>query len=89
MVEFCPRSITFAIPGKLGVAVEVTIVENNGNLDFTAEVLGTANHTADLRGLFFQFAEADLPGLQVINTDGAITGQQIKANGVIDLALQL
>jgi Bacterial cadherin-like domain len=85
MAEFCPRSIKFTLPAKLGIGVEVTVVENNGNLDFTVEVLGTANHTADLRGLFFQFDESDLPGLKVINTDGAITGQQIKANGVIDL----
>ena len=48
MVEFCPRSITFNIPGKLGVAVQVTVVENNGNSDFTAEVLGTANFTVPI-----------------------------------------
>jgi VCBS repeat-containing protein len=85
MTDFCPRSITFTIPGKLGLGVQVHVAENNGNLDFTVEVLGSAKHTADLRGLFFQFDESDLPGLQIINTDSAITGQQIKANGVIDL----
>ena len=57
MTKFLPRSITFTIPAKLGVGVQVTAVENaDGNLDFTVDVLGTAKHAADLRGLFFHLA---------------------------------
>jgi hypothetical protein len=87
MTKFLPRSITFTIPAKLGVGVQVTAVENaDGNLDFTVDVLGTAKHAADLRGLFFHLAdESDLAGLKIIGGDGLITGTQIRANGVIDL----
>ncbi len=81
----CPRSITFTIPGKLGVGVQITAVENGGNLDFTVEVVGSSMHTADLRGLFFQFNEADLSGLHILGGDGLITGSQIQANSVINL----
>jgi hypothetical protein len=87
MTKFLPRSITFTIPGKLGLGVQVTAVENeNGNLDFTVDVPGSAIHVADLRGLFFQiFDESDLAGLKILGGDGLITGTQIKPNGVIDL----
>jgi hypothetical protein len=85
MEPFCPRSIKFALPAKLGISVDVEVVENNGNLDFTVEVLGTPRHTADLRGLFFHFQESALPGLTLIDMDGAITGRQIQANSVINL----
>ncbi len=84
-LEFCPRSITFTIPTKHGVNVQVTAVEHDGNLDFTIDVLGTPVRTADLRGLFFHFDEADLPGLKIVGGDGFITGSKIAANGVIDL----
>ena len=58
------RSITFTIPAKLGLGVQVTVVENeNGNLDFTVDVPGSGNHAADLRGLFFHLIdESDLAG---------------------------
>ena len=87
MTKFVPRSITFTIPAKLGLGVQVTAVENaNGNLDFSLDVPGSAINVADLRGLFFQlFDESDLAGLKIVNTDGLITGTQIKANKVIDL----
>ena len=87
MTKFVPRSITFTIPAKLGLGVEVTAVENaNGNLDFTVYVPGSAINVADLRGLFFQlFDESDLAGLKIVKNDGLITGTQIKANKVIDL----
>ena len=83
--EFCPRTITFTIPTKHGVGVQVTAVEHEGNIDFTVDVLGTPLRTADLRGLFFNFDETDLPGLQIVGGDGVITNSQIRANGVIDL----
>src|SRR5262245_14341395 len=61
--EFCPRTISFTIPGANGnPGVQVTAVEHQengvktGTIDFTVDVLGDA----DLRGLFFQFNEAHL-----------------------------
>jgi len=87
MTKFLPRSITFTIPAKLGLGVQVTAVETaDGNLDFTVDVLGTAKHAADLRGLFFHLAdESGLAGLKILGGDGLITGTQIKPKGVIDL----
>jgi hypothetical protein len=79
---FCPRQISFAIPGKVGV--QVTATENAGNIDFTVDVLDS-NHNADLRALFFQFNEADLGTLKVTGGDGLITDTKIKANSVIDM----
>ena len=51
----CVRSITFIIPGIDGLPdVEVTAVEADGSIEFSVEVLPTADGViADLRGLFF------------------------------------
>jgi Cadherin-like domain len=81
--EFCPRQITFTIPGKAGV--QVTATENDGKIDFVVDVLEGGKHSGDLRGLFFHFDEAKLGGLQITGGDDLITGTQIKANQVIDL----
>jgi hypothetical protein len=84
MTKFVPRSITFTIPAKLGLGVQVTVVENEGNLDFTVEVLGA--RVAGLQGLFLHLLdEADLSSLKILGGDGLITKTQIKADGVIDL----
>ena len=83
MTEFCPRSVSFTIPGVPGV--QVTAVEDNGAIDFTVDVVNSSAITGDLRGLFFQFNESKLSALQIINTDGLITGSRIAANSVIDL----
>lgn len=83
MAEFCPRGISFTIPGVPGV--QITAVENGGNIDFTVDVIDSSSLTGDLRGLFFQFNEAKLSTLQISNPDGLITDTQIKANKVIDL----
>ena len=80
---FCPRQITFTIPGKVGV--QVTITENEGKLDFVVDVLGQGQQAADLRGLFFHFNELQLGSLKIVGGDGLITGTQILANKVIDL----
>ncbi|MBR0868819.1 cadherin-like domain-containing protein [Bradyrhizobium tropiciagri] len=85
MAEFCPRSIHFKLLAKQGIVVDVTAVENAGNIDFTVEVLGSPSKTADLRGLFFHLNESDIPGLKIIDSDGVITDEQIKANGVSNL----
>jgi Big-like domain-containing protein len=87
--EFCPRTISFTIPGAGpgNPGVQVTAVEHQengvktGTIDFTVDVLGNA----DLRGLFFQFNEAHLNGLTVTGGDGLITNKLIQANSVIDL----
>ena len=83
MTEFCPRSVSFTIPGVPGV--QVTAVEDNGAIDFTVDVVNSSAITGDLRGLFFQFNEGKLNGLQITNADPAITGSRIAANSVIDL----
>ena len=80
---FCPRTISFTIPGNPGV--QVTAVENAGKIDFTVDVLNGTAITADLRGLFFHFNEAKLGALTISSTEGLITGTQISANKVINL----
>ncbi|VIO71622.1 hypothetical protein CI1B_38090 [Bradyrhizobium ivorense] len=85
MAEFCPRSIHFKLFAKQGIVVDITATENAGNIDFSVEVLGSPSKTADLRGLFFHFNELDLPGMQIIDHDGVVTDEQIKANGVSNL----
>jgi Bacterial Ig domain len=88
--EFCPRTITFTIPGANGnPGVQVTAVEHqengvkNGTIDFTVDVLGNA----DLRGLFFHLAdETKLTGLAVSGEDvGLITNFAHQANSVLNL----
>ena len=87
MGKFVPRSISFIIPGKLGIGVQVAAVETaDGNLDFAVDVAGSPKHANDLRGLFFNLVdETDLAGLKILGGDGLITGTQVKNNGVIDL----
>ena len=81
--EFCPRTITFTIPGggRGNPGVQITAVEDNGSIDFTVDVLGDA----DLRGLFFHLNQAHLNGLVVSGGDGLITNSLIQANSVINL----
>src|SRR5262245_4475921 len=88
--DFCPRTITFTIPGGSGnPGVQVTAVEDPdhpGSIHFTVDVLGQA----DLRGLFFDlFDDAKLNGLAVTDEGGnpvpLITNFQHQANSVINL----
>ncbi len=81
--EFCPRQISFTIPGKVGV--QVTVTEHAGQLDFVVDALGSGANSADLRALFLQFNEAKLAGLHITGGDGLITATQINANSVIDM----
>jgi Big-like domain-containing protein len=83
MAAFCPRQISFTIPGMLGV--QVTATENGGNIDFTVDVLDSSALTGDLRGLFFQFNESKLGTLKITGGEGLITSTHISANSVIDL----
>ena len=85
--DFCPRTISFTIPGNPGV--QVTAVEDPddpGSIHFTVDVLGNA----DLRGLFFHLVdEAKLNGLVVTDLDGnphpLVTNFVNQANSVINL----
>src|SRR5262245_49455797 len=83
--EFCPRSITFTIPGggRGNSRVQGTAVEDNdnGSIGFTGEVLDDA----DLRGLVSHLTPAHLGGLVVSGGDGLITNKLIQANSVINL----
>ena len=69
----CPRSITFMIPGLVGLQVKA--VEDGGSLLLTVDVLDTARMTGDLRGLFFHFDEALLAGLSIACLASAPMGQ--------------
>ena len=80
---FCPRTITFTIPGN--PPVQVTVVETDGALEFTVDVLESKKHGADLRGLFFHMNEDRLAGLQIAGGDGWISDTQVAANSVSDL----
>ena len=81
----CKRSITFVIPGTGGAPdVQVMVVEDNGSLDFTLEVVGNSDLTADLRGLFFNLNDpSKLGGLELTANDGTVTN--FDTGEVIDL----
>jgi hypothetical protein len=65
----CPRSIVITLPGAPGVTINAK--EEGGNLVFTATVNGTATSTGSLGGVFFQFDESKLSGLNVTGSDVA------------------
>lgn len=79
---FCPRQITFTIPGSPGVVVTATEVD--GAIEFHVVAEDTTNLTPDLRGLFFDIDESKLGGLTV-SGDAAVTGSRIAEDGVLDL----
>lgn len=81
----CVRSIKFVIPGGPGAPdVEVYVEEQNGALVFTVTVLSTPTLTADLRGLFFDVADASqLTGMAVSQVGAAVT--DFDTGNVIDL----
>lgn len=80
--EFCPRQITFTIPGSPGV--QVTATEVDGSIVFEVVAIGTTNKIPDLRGLFFDLDESSMAGLTVTG-DGQVSGSQVHANSVFDL----
>jgi hypothetical protein len=82
MAKLCPREIVFTIPGAPGVTVTGT-EDGAGNLDFTATVNATAQLTGDLGGIFFQFNDAKLSGLQISGPQ--VTTTQISDDQVINL----
>lgn len=72
---------TFIIDGD--VDTRITIVEDNGELVFTVEVLETDGQIGDLRGLFFDFNDESLTGLSVDGAD--VTDQKFDPNKVDNL----
>lgn len=79
---FCPRQITFTIPGSPGVTVTAT--EVGGGIEFRVVANGTTNMVPDLRGLFFDLAGDKTAGLTVTD-EGHVSGSQVRTNGVLDL----
>src|SRR5262249_36367048 len=70
-----PRSITFTLPGKTNVTINV--VEDGGNLDFTLNT----TLKADLSGLYFDFDK--LAGLSATAVNGGtITNFQAHSGAV-------
>lgn len=81
--EFCPRQITFTIPGSPGVVIVAT--ENGGSIDFTIDAQGDNISSADIRGLFFDINESKLTGLTFSGGDGYLSQAVVRANDVINL----
>ena len=82
----CVRSLTFTIPGTSGgLGTSVNVIERNGNLAFTVDVLNTSSLTGDLRGIFFHASESILPGLNIVDKDPVITQTKIGKNNILDL----
>jgi hypothetical protein len=80
----CPRSIVITVPGAPGVTINAK--EEGGNLVFTATVNGTATSTGSLGGLFFQFDESKLSGLNVTGSDVAsFQIDQTGGDNILDL----
>jgi hypothetical protein len=79
--DFCPRQIIFTIAGMPDL--QITATEQDGSIVFQVDVLH-GNRSADLRALFFDFANPKLAGLQVTG-DPALTDSKILQDGVDDL----
>src|SRR5262245_35568822 len=71
--KLCPRSITFTLPGAPGVTIHGEEGEGTlaGDLVFTVTVNNTASLEGNLGGLFFQFNDTKLTGLNVAGPDVA------------------
>jgi hypothetical protein len=69
----CPRSITFTLPGAPGVTIHGEEGEGalEGDLIFTVTVNNTATLVGNLGGLFLQFNDTKLTGLNVTGPDVA------------------
>jgi hypothetical protein len=69
----CPRSITFTLPGAPGVTIhgEEGTGTLAGDLVFTVTVNNTASLAGNLGGVFFQFNDTKLTGLNVAGPDVA------------------
>lgn len=81
--EFCPRQITFTIPGTPGV--EVIATEVNGTIHFSVDLLNNSWVTGDLRALFFHVSPDKLPGLTISDGGPLLTQFRVSSDNVLDL----
>lgn len=82
--DFCPRQISFLLPGNPAVRVTAT-EDGSGGIKFTVDVEDVTGSTGDLRALFFDFNHAKMAGLAVSNGGPLLTETQISLNNVLDL----
>jgi hypothetical protein len=71
--KLCPRSITFTLPGAPGVTIHGEEGQGllAGDLVFTVTVNNSASLEGNLGGVFFQFNDTKLTGLNVAGPDVA------------------
>lgn len=81
---FCPRQISFLLPGQPSVRVTATET-GTGAIDFVVDVENQPGLTADLRGLFFHLDPAQMAGLAIAGAGPLVSDSLIAANGVLDL----
>lgn len=81
--DFCPRQITFTIPGSPGV--EIIATERNGSIAFSVDLQNNATVTGDLRALFFHVKPDKLAGLTITDGGSLLTQYRVSNNNVLDL----
>ena len=81
--DFCPRQISFLLPGNPAVRITAT-EDGSGGILFKADV-EEGESTADLRALFFDIDEGKLDGLMVSGGGPLLTEYRVSANNVLDL----
>ncbi|MFM5955333.1 MAG: Ig-like domain-containing protein [Novosphingobium sp.] len=79
MDAFCPRQVTFYLPGN--PAVKVIATEDNGKIYFQVDAQGDA----DLRAFFFDVADGKEAGLKVTGGGGYLTEYRTGHNAILDL----
>lgn len=79
----CPRQIVFTLPGAPGV--RVTATEVGGAIEFTIDVDDALGSTGDLRALFFEIDENELPGLTVNSSDPLLTQWRVGDDAILDM----
>ena len=82
--NFCPRQISFLLPGNPGVRVTAT-EDGSGGILFTVDVQDTTGSTGDLRAVFFDIDPAAMAGLIVSDGGPLLTEYRVSSNNVLDL----
>lgn len=81
--DFCPRQVTFTIPGTPGV--EVIATERNGSIHFSVDLQNNATVTGDLRALFFHVNPDKLGGLAISEGGALLTQSRVASDSILDL----